>query len=357
MLRTRRITGVVVFIGLLALTALTGCGRSGSSDASSGKPLIGVSSRFIAEVPFLGSLTEEAKKEGNKRGYDVDVVNASGDAARQIQQMKNFINKGAKAIIIEPVNDQGVAAGIAAATKAKIPVIVVNDQVSPALASQVACSVRDNSIEVAAGIGRDIAKRADAAVPKNEKITLYVQMIYPHELLTQTRDKGFMKGWDEYFAGRKDRYVRVPNIYGEAKPEKTLSAMRSTINAHRGLDVVFDMTDTVWGAVQQSLKESGLMDASGKSKVLVGGFDADMRVVTGMANDPNFAVVATGANEPRTQAMQSIDEAIAASTGKPTGKCQGNPPTRLLDPVVVTKENAKDFVDPKSKFAYGQAGA
>jgi hypothetical protein len=24
---------------------------------------------------------------------------------------------------------------------------------------------------------------------------------------------------------------------------------------------------------------------------------------------------------------------------------------------VVTKANAKDFVDPKSKFAYGQAGA
>ena len=58
-------------------------------------------------------------------GYRVEAVDAQGSAARQIQQMQTFINKGAKAIIIEPVGDRNVASGINAAKKAKVPVVVV----------------------------------------------------------------------------------------------------------------------------------------------------------------------------------------------------------------------------------------
>jgi ribose transport system substrate-binding protein len=81
-----------------------------------------------------------------------------------------------------------------------------------------------------------------------------------------------------------------------------------------------------------------------------------MRVVQPLAEDPDFPVVADAANEPRTQAIFALEEAIAAIKGEKTGKCEGAPPTRLLEPVVVTKGNAKDFVDPDSPFAYGESG-
>src|SRR3954466_9551143 len=123
--------------------ALSACGGAsqGAGEGASDKPLIGLSMRFIAGNSWLSTLSSGAVAAGKAKGYDVQAVDAQGNASQQIQQMKTFINKGAKAIIIEPVGDRSVSSGIAAAKQAGIPVIVVNDRVAPELATQVACNV------------------------------------------------------------------------------------------------------------------------------------------------------------------------------------------------------------------------
>src|SRR4051812_12897136 len=89
-------TGVV-----LTMAALSACGGN-SADADSGKPLIGFSVRYIAGNSWLTTLANGAVAEGKQKGYDVQTADAQGNAQTQIQQMQTFINRGAKAIIIEP---------------------------------------------------------------------------------------------------------------------------------------------------------------------------------------------------------------------------------------------------------------
>jgi ribose transport system substrate-binding protein len=329
------------------------CGR-GNATAGSGKPMIGFSLRFIAGNPWLSTLAKEAVKEGERRGYQVETQDATGDPVRQIQQMKTFINRGAKAIIIEPVADRALANGIAEARKANIPVIVVNDRVADDLAKQVACNVHDDALSVAALVGKYTAKVADERVPKGQPIKLYVQAIFPQELVTQTRDDGFMNGWNEYFKGSDRKTVKLPYIYGKAQPDATLQAMRATLSAHPDVNVVYNESDIVWGAILQSLTEQGLMAADGKTSVIGAGFDGDMDVVSKIGT-PNYLVVANGINEPRTQAGYAIDEAIAAGKKEKTGKCDGTPPSRVLEPKAVTLDNAKEYVDPSSPYAYGKS--
>jgi ribose transport system substrate-binding protein len=347
--------GAAAVVACSLMVGLSGCGSDSGSDKASGggkQPLIGFSVRFIAGNSWLSTLAQGAVREGKRQGYRVETVDAQGNAARQIQQMQTFINKGAKAIIIEPVEDRGVAGGIAAARRAKVPVVVVNDRVAPDLAKQVACNVYDNGFATSQKVGEQTAKVAAQRFANAAQIKLYIQAIFPQELVTQTRENGFLKGWNGYFSANPGpRTVRVPNNYGKALPDATLTAMRNTLAAHPDINVIFNQTDVVMGAVKQALTGAGLMKENGESKVVIAGFDGGMDVIEQMAKDPNSPVVADGLNQPPTQAAYAVQEAIAASKGKETGKCGGTTPTRVLPPVVVTPQAAKNFIDPSLAFA------
>ncbi|HEV7955649.1 MAG TPA: substrate-binding domain-containing protein [Marisediminicola sp.] len=344
---------LVPFACALMVTAatLSGCGNA-SGNGGNEQPLIGMSVRYIAGNSWLTTLANAAGPAGKNQGYNVETVDAQGSATRQIQQMQTFINKGAKAIVIEPVEDRGVAAGIAAAKKAGVPVVVVNDRVAPDLAKSVACNVYDDGAATAKKVGEQTAQAVAARHPSGSTVKLYIQALFPQELVTQTREDGFMAGWNEYFAAHPGiTTVRVPNNYGQALPDKTLSAMRNVLAGNPDIDVIFNQTDVVMPAVKEALKGAGLIKDDGSSKVIVAGFDGGMDVVKEMATNPNSPVVVDGLNQPPTQAAYAVEEAIAADKGQKTGKCDGSPATRVLPALVATPETAKDFVNPDLQFA------
>ncbi|ABM08554.1 sugar ABC transporter substrate-binding protein [Paenarthrobacter aurescens] len=352
---TKRTTRLAFISSLSAATllALTACGGSApASTSSEEKGLIGISMRFIAGNAWLSTMSDGAVKSGTSKGWTMEAVDAQGSAQTQIQQMRTFINKGAKAIIIEPVGDRNVASGIEAAKAAGIPVIVVNDRVSEELAKKVACNVHDDGEATAELVG---AKAAEAAVAKkgqNSTINLYIQALFPQELVTESRENGFMTGWNKYMAQHPTvQTKRIPNNYGEALPDKTLTAMRNVLAGNPDLDVVFNQTDVVMPAVIEALKGAGRMDQNGKTEVILAGFDGGMEVIKSMAKDPASPVVADGLNQPALQAAFAVDEAIAAVTGTPTGKCEGSPATRILPALAVTPENAGQYISGDLAFA------
>jgi ribose transport system substrate-binding protein len=349
----KRLALLPIVCGLtVGAAVLSSCGSLPGRGADESKPLIGLSMRFIAGNTWLSTMSGAAVKDGEKKGYNVEAVDAQGSAARQIQQMQTFINKGAKAIIIEPVEDRGVAAGINAAKKAGVPVVVVNDRVAPDLATKVACNVFDDGGATAEKVGAETAKVVAGRHPKGSSVKLYIQALFPQELVTQTREEGFLKGWNGYFAANPGiTTVRVPNNYGQALPDKTLTSMRNVLAAHPDIDVIFNQTDVVMGAVKEALKGAGRLKADGSSDVVIAGFDGGMDVIEDMATNPKSPVVADGLNQPPTQASYAVDEAIAALKGEKTGQCTGSPANRVLPPVVATPATAKDYVDPSVAFA------
>lgn len=333
------------------LTAACSTTSAGGTGGGGGKPVIGFTDQFIAGNTWLATLAKGAQKYGAAHGYNVVTADAQGDPQQQNQQITTFINEGVKAIIVEPVNATNIAPSIAAAKRAKIPIIVVNDKVSPDLQKQVYCNVSDDAEVVGKLVGQATAKAVGQRYKPGQTIKLYVAALFPRSPVTEQRENGFMAGFNGYFQSHPGPHVvRIPDQYDQALPDTTLTVMRGVISGNPDLNVIFNQTDVVYPAIQTALRGAHLMDAAGHSNIIIAGFDGGMSVIEALANDSKTPLVATGLNEPGTQAADAVQEAMAAAKGK-ASDCTSANHVRILPPLVVTPQNAKQYVDPSLAFA------
>lgn len=347
-------------LGLALVACGSGPSKAASSQAaasraskgSSSQPVIGFSDQFIAGNSWLATLAKGATAYGKDHGYRVVAEDAQGNPTTQNQQIQTFINEGVKAIIIEPVNSESPGPEIAAAKRAHIPVIVVNDLVAPALQKQVYCNVTDNGEAVGDLVGQAVGKAVVSRYSSSQTIRLFVMALFPDSPATQVRETGFLKGFYAYLKQHNGPHVvRIPDQYGHALPDDTLTVMRGVVSAHPNINVIFNETDVVFPAVKQALQGAGLMNANGDSSVIIGGFDGGIPEIKQMATNPKFAMVATGLDEPATQAAMAVQEAIAAAQGKSPVNCPGTPRMRVLPPKVVTRANASQYMNENLAFA------
>ncbi|MTD28171.1 substrate-binding domain-containing protein [Erwinia sorbitola] len=106
---------IALLIGALAL-----------APASQAKDLrIGVALANF-DLNFISILRTQMAKEMEKEKIQGQFEDAKGDIAVQVQQVENFINQGVDAIILNPVDTQGVKPMMDAAKRANIPLIFVN---------------------------------------------------------------------------------------------------------------------------------------------------------------------------------------------------------------------------------------
>lgn len=106
---------IALLIGALAL-----------APASQAKDLrIGVALANF-DLNFVSILRTQMVKEMEKEKIQGQFEDAKGDVAVQVQQVENFINQGVDAIILNPVDTQGVKPMMDAAKRANIPLIFVN---------------------------------------------------------------------------------------------------------------------------------------------------------------------------------------------------------------------------------------
>lgn len=78
------------------------------------------------DLNFVSILRTQMMHELDVQGMKGQFSDAKGDIALQVQQVDDFINQGVDAIILNPVDTQGVLPMINAAKNAGIPLIFVN---------------------------------------------------------------------------------------------------------------------------------------------------------------------------------------------------------------------------------------
>ena len=340
--------------GLGAASDASAAGQPRTVEAATKGAVIGFTDQFIAGNSWLATLAKGAELYGKKEGVKVIAEDAAGNPSTQLSQIQTFINEHVKAIIIEPVNAESPGPGIAAAKRAGIPVIVVNDLVAPSLQRQVYCNVTDNDVKVGVLTGHAVGEATIKKWPKSATINLFVMALFPKSPTTQQREKGFLEGFDAVLkANGGPKVHRIPDQYGQALPDNTLTVMRGVASGNPDINVIFNETDVVWPSVLEALEGAGLMNAKGESRnIIVGGYDGGMPEIEQMAKNPKFAMVATGLDEPATQAADAVQEAMDAIAGKPaSASCPGNHPMRVVPAGVVTRANAKQFIDPALAFA------
>lgn len=114
---------VVALIMVMLLVVLAGCNSAGSK--AEDEIVIGASLLTQAH-PFQVAIKEAIEKESANQGVKVDVSIADQDLNRQIAAIEDFITKQVDAIILVPVDSDGIMGAVNKAKEANIPVITVD---------------------------------------------------------------------------------------------------------------------------------------------------------------------------------------------------------------------------------------
>ncbi|MFT4270171.1 MAG: substrate-binding domain-containing protein [Pantoea sp.] len=98
------------------------------------------------DLNFVSILRTQMVHELDASGMKGQFSDAKGDVALQVQQVDDFINQGVDAIILNPVDTQGVRPMMEAAKRANIPLIFVNRKPEVKLDGQMAYVGSDSAL-------------------------------------------------------------------------------------------------------------------------------------------------------------------------------------------------------------------
>lgn len=98
------------------------------------------------DLNFVSILRTQMVQELDAQGMKGQFSDARGDVELQIQQVDDFINQGVDAIILNPVDTQGVLPMINAAKRAGIPLVFVNRKPEVPLTGQMAYVGSDSAL-------------------------------------------------------------------------------------------------------------------------------------------------------------------------------------------------------------------
>jgi galactofuranose transport system substrate-binding protein len=111
--------------------------------------------------PFRITETQSIKDEAAKRGIKLITTNAQSDLNKEIADIQGMIAQGAKALIISPLNSEGLDPALKAAQDAKVPVMTIDRL----LTTKAACK------DYLGWIGSDFVKQGERAADAMIKAT------------------------------------------------------------------------------------------------------------------------------------------------------------------------------------------
>ncbi|SDJ86715.1 substrate-binding domain-containing protein [Natronincola ferrireducens] len=241
----------LLIIVILVMGLLTGCSGDAPQDASTENDTIRIGASLLTQShPFQVAIKEAMEAEAAGLGVEIDIAIADQDLNRQISAIEDFINKGVDAIILVPVDSDGVMGAIMKAKEANIPVVTVD--------------IKANGVEVDSHIATDnyaggmIA--AEAMAQFLEKAGDVGLITYPEVQSVRDRIDGFKEIADTY----EDLNI-VIELPGRTR-EEAVSASEDMLTSNPGLRGIFGFGDDMAIAATTVIGERN-------SDTIVVGFD------------------------------------------------------------------------------------
>lgn len=274
------------------------------------------------DLNFVSILRSQMETQLKEKGLNSQFADAKGDVSLQIQQVDDFINQGADAIIVNPVDTQGVMPVIAAAKKANIPLIFVNRKPEVPLSGKMAYVGSDSALSGKMEI-EALAKRMN----NQGNIAILMGSLSTEEARQRT------KAVEDYVSAHPSLKViqkQTANWQRNEAVDKTLSWLQdgNSINA-----IVANNDEMAIGAIMA-------LDQLKKSDVLVAGIDG---TPDGLQFIKNGKMAVTIFQDAKGQAIGAVNVASDMLTGKKTEAYNWVPYQ------TVTKENYQAFTDKNQK--------
>lgn len=255
---------------LILLLTVLGCGQSNDQTSSAGhaaakiataRGTIGLSVMTLAN-PFFKVIADSFTEEAAKHGYEVIVTSGDNDAARQQNQVKDFIVKKVSAIVLCPCDSKAIGPAIQEANAAGIPVFTA-DLGCLAPGAKVVSHVATDNLNGGRLAGQAMIEALGEAGGK-----IVILDFKPAESC-QLRVQGFKDVIDDYNRGRKTGAITiVAELDGGGHRDKGYKAAEDALQAHPDLAGIFAINDP------SALGAHAALEKAGKAqRVKIVGFD------------------------------------------------------------------------------------
>lgn len=250
---------------LLTVFLVVGCGgetpSAGDKRASSaGTPAtpapkrgtIGVS-LLTLENPFFRVIGDNITREAAKSGYETIVVSADKDAAKQANQVKDFLVEKVTAIVLSPCESRAIVPVIQEANAAGVPVFTVDipcREPGVKIVSQIAT---DNL-----GGGQEAGKAMiEALAGRGGPVAI---LHFKQAESCRLRVQGFRKVIDEHNTTAKAKIDIVTELEGGAAKDTAFKAAEDALQAYANLVGIFAINDPTALGARAALEKAGKAD-------------------------------------------------------------------------------------------------
>ncbi|TCI57748.1 ribose ABC transporter substrate-binding protein RbsB [Exiguobacterium sp. SH1S21] len=260
---------LVLTMVMMAACSTEQPGTSSEQEPKDGDFKIGLSISTLNN-PFFVALKDGAEEEAKQLDATLTVADAQNDAAKQVSDVEDMIQKGMDLILINPTDSEAVGAAVQSANDAGIPVITVDRN---AESGEVVAHVASDNV---AG-GKLAGEYMVELVGEGGKVV---------ELegipgASATRDRG--QGFNEAIDGKLDVVAKQSANFDRAQG---LTVMENILQDNKDIVAVFAHNDEMALGAVQALSSAGLSD------VKVIGFDATDDAVKAVEDGTMAATVA-----------------------------------------------------------------
>lgn len=276
---------------LVVLTSLSFVFASGTTEETKkdSSKLIGLSISTLNN-PFFVTVVDGAKEEAEKQGYDLTIVDAGDDVVKQINDIDDLVSKGAKVIIINPVDSDAVAPAVKSAKASGVKVISVDRSVN---GESVSTSIASDNV-----MGAKLAADYLVSLVGEGAQVAELQGVLGASA-TIDRGEGFHQVADS-------KLTVVASQTADFNRAKGLSVMENIYQANPGIKGVFAHNDEMALGAVQAL--AGIAD-----DVVIIGFDATSDALDAVKNNK---LAATVAQQPKLMGERAVQTAIKLINGE-----------------------------------------
>jgi len=332
MKRIDRVSKILtVFLAVMLL--VSGCSRSGGSNGASaeGNITVGVClSSFHAG--FMTAINQAVTDKGEELGITVNVANANGDASVQADNMQNFITQGVSAIVINPIDSNGIVPSIEMANAKGIPVFIIDTN---AAGGEIMNRNATDNLKAGQTAAATIAEQLKAKYGEYKGIVVNLCGKIS-QASGYDRDKGFM-----------DEIAKYPDIKVvfrqdcEFDQEKSMNAMMNALQANDTVDAVFAANDnTALGAVKAIEQSNRYYPASDAKHIYVIGIDGNPEGIQAIRDG---RIDATISQNPITMAKNTIQMVYDYVKNGTVPEAETESPQILITKDNIDSANVKEF--------------
>lgn len=313
-------------IGLVALATvgMTACNRQqaapGGTTASNGKAIVIGLAVANLQADFFNQIKQSVEAEAAAKGVTVQVADAGGDSATQVNQIQDFITRQVSAIIYIPAGATAAGVPVKAAAQAKIPVVNVDRNAPDAPGNTFIAS---DSVTAAKTLGEYVVKEQKG---KGNIAILQGQIGTTPQV---DREKGFKEAIDAA-PGMKI----VTEQSADWAQDKGFAVAQDMIQANPNLSVFFGQADAMALGAAQAVANANL-----SPKPMVVGFDGDKAGIQGVIDDK---INATMVQQTQLMGKMAVDSAIELVNGQQVPAEQLQPAFLLTN---ADKDKAKEYLN------------